>query len=391
MVEKEEIEAQRRAAETRAIALDAEQDLAEALPALDQATACLNKLRRADLDEVRAMKKPPQGVKLTMHAACIMFNIKPILKKDDENIGKKIKDYWEAATKTILTDANKFLHDMKAYDKDHVSPKIIQEIEPFMTMPEFEPEAVQRSSKACEGICMWVRAMFKYYQVSLQVEPKKQRLAQAQTALDKTMLALHDAKARLQKVEDQLAELERRLQAGQAHKQALEDDLNLCRDRLERAQVLIGGLGGEQTRWTATVETLGEDYKNLVGDCLVSSSTIAYLGAFTSEFRAALVAQWQGLLTALGVPHTPGCDVEQTLSDPVKVRTWTLAGLPSDAHSVQNGLIMNTARRWPLLIDPQGQANRYIKTMGETAAENGMDVIRLSEKNMLRTLENGVR
>jgi len=124
LVTREEAEAQRRAAETKAIAIDAEQDLAEALPALDKAVACLNRLKRSDLDEVRAMKKPPQGVKLTMHAACIMFEIRPILKQDKKNLGRKIKDYWEAATKTVLTDANKFLTDMKTYDRDHIKPKV---------------------------------------------------------------------------------------------------------------------------------------------------------------------------------------------------------------------------------------------------------------------------
>ncbi|RYG66022.1 hypothetical protein EON64_10685, partial [archaeon] len=42
---------------------------------------------------------------------------------------------------------------------------------------------------------------------------------------------------------------------------------------------------------------------------------------------------------------------------------------------------------------PQGQANRYIKNMGKdvTMCLNDIDVIKLSDKNFLRTLENGVR
>ena len=139
-VEREEAEAQKMAAETRAIAEDAQRDLAEALPALDAAVACLNKLKKSDIDEVRAMKKPPAGVKLTMQATCIMFMIKPVMKNDPDNVGKKVKDYWEAAQKSILTDANKLLANLKTYDKDNIDEKVIEEIEPFMTMAEFTPD-----------------------------------------------------------------------------------------------------------------------------------------------------------------------------------------------------------------------------------------------------------
>ena len=40
------------------------------------------------------------------------------------------------------------------------------------------------------------------------------------------------------------------------------------------------------------------------------------------------------------------------------------------------------------MIDPQGQANRWIKNMEK---DSGLDVVKLSDKDFLRTLENGVR
>lgn len=43
----------------------------------------------------------------------------------------------------------------------------------------------------------------------------------------------------------------------------------------------------------------------------------------------------------------------KTLNDPVQVRAWTIAGLPTDNLSVENGIIVAKARRWPLMIDPQ--------------------------------------
>jgi dynein heavy chain len=43
------------------------------------------------------------------------------------------------------------------------------------------------------------------------------------------------------------------------------------------------------------------------------------------------------------------------------------------------------------LIDPQGQANRYVKNMARSIMQENFDVIKESDSNFLRTLENGVR
>ena len=69
--------------------------------------------------------------------------------------------------------------------------------------------------------------------------------------------------------------------------------------------------------------------------------------------------------------------IQQTLAEPVAIRAWSLCGLPLDSHSGENGIIMARARRYPLLIDPQGQANGFIKNMGKdpSMAANGIEVI----------------
>jgi dynein heavy chain len=68
-------------------------------------------------------------------------------------------------------------------------------------------------------------------------------------------------------------------------KKELEDNIDLCSKKLDRAEKLIGGLGGEKDRWTEAAKTLGEQYTNITGDVLLSSGVVAYLGAFTVDFR----------------------------------------------------------------------------------------------------------
>ncbi|RHY33391.1 hypothetical protein DYB32_001670 [Aphanomyces invadans] len=391
VVEKEEQFANKKAADTKAIADDAQRDLDEALPALDAATQCLNRLKKSDIDEVKAMKNPPHGVRLTMEAACIIFGIKPTLKTDPDKPGQKIKDYWESAQKTILGNAKKLLEDMVKFDKDNIGDKIIQQIDPYMDMEEFSPASVRKASVACEAICMWVRAMHTYNKIAKMVEPKKIALAEAQVELDVTMRVLADAKERLTAVVDRLRELENGYNAAVEKKDQLVQDVRQCEIRLESALKLIALLGGEEARWVITIKQLMDDLKNLVGDVIISSGTISYLGCFTSEFRDICIASWYNALAKQQVPHTRNCNIITTLADPVKVRGWQIAGLPSDNLSVQNGIIMARARRWPLLIDPQGQANRFIKNLGKDSSENGIDVVKSSDKGFIKVLENGVR
>lgn len=392
-VEKEEAAASVKASATKEIAASAQRDLDAALPALDAALECLNKLKKADIDEVKALKTPPSGVKLTMEVVSILFGQKPVTKPDPDRPGKKINDYWEVAQKVVLSNANKFMENLLTFDKDNIPDSIIAKVVTYMEDPNFTPEAIEKSSKACTAICMWARAMYTYHFVAKAVEPKKLALAGAQKELDETLAILKGAQDNLQLVSDRLAELEHSYNGAVSKKEELAAKVIQCQVQLQNAETLIGGLGGEETRWKETVAQLQTDYANLTGDVLVSAGTISYLGAFTAEFRETLVTSWHEALVRYNVPHSPGCDIIRTLQDPVKLRSWQIAGLPTDTVSTQNGIIISRARRWSLLIDPQGQANRFIKNLGKDKAlcDNGMDVVKQSDRNFLRCLENGIR
>jgi dynein heavy chain len=75
------------------------------------------------------------------------------------------------------------------------------------------------------------------------------------------------------------------------------------------------------------------------------------------------------------------------MATPTEVREWALQGLPSDNFSQENGVLVTRTNLWPLMIDPQGQANRWIKNMQR---DHNLKVVTLNQADLMRTLENSL-
>lgn len=167
------------------------------------------------------------------------------------------------------------------------------------------------------------------------------------------MKALQEKQAELQEVLDKLAALDTDLQEKKAKRKRLESEVELCTIKLERAQKVITGLGGEKSRWTLAAETLGTEFTKLTGDVLLAAGQIAYLGAFTGAYRQDCIQAWVQKCQEMDVPCSEKFKLSAVLGDPVKIRDWNICGLPKDDFSTENGVIVDKGRRWPLCIDPQ--------------------------------------
>ncbi|XP_057312411.1 dynein axonemal heavy chain 12-like isoform X2 [Hydractinia symbiolongicarpus] len=387
VVREDEAVANEQAGESQALKDECEAELAEAIPALEAALSALNTLKPADITIVKSMKNPPPGVKLVMSAICVMKDIKPDKVNDPSGSGKKIPEYWGPSLK-LLGDMN-FLNSLKEYDKDNIPVHVMKKIRAeYMTNPEFDPTKVRTASSAAEGLCKWVQAMEIYDRVAKVVAPKKIKLAEAETTLAATMELLNTKRAELAEIEEKVATLKQQFEDMTEKKAQLEYQVDLCAKKLERAEKLIGGLGGEKHRWTSAAINLQAVYDNLTGDVLVSSGVIAYLGAFTSVFRKECFAKWTKLCTDLGIPCSQDFSLSKILGEPIKIRAWNINGLPTDSFSIDNGVIVDNSRRWPLMIDPQGQANKWVKN---SEKDNQLSVVKLSDGDYIRTLENSIQ
>lgn len=127
--------------------------------------------------------------------------------------------------------------------------------------------------------------MDEYDKIIKVVSVKKAKLAEAEAEYDKMMEKLNAKRAELEEILSKLQILLDQLEDRTNEKNRLQDNIDLCSQKLIRAEQLINGLSGEKNRWSQAAKELQAALDNAIGDILLASGVVAYLGSFTVDYR----------------------------------------------------------------------------------------------------------
>uniref|UniRef100_K7FYC2 Uncharacterized protein n=1 Tax=Pelodiscus sinensis TaxID=13735 RepID=K7FYC2_PELSI len=125
----------------------------------------------------------------------------------------------------------------------------------------------------------------------------------------------------------------------------------------------------------------------IMGDALVSAACIIYSGVLSAGYRQQLVNECLRLCNKNIIPVSPNYSLITAMTEKNEISKWQKEGLPLDQYSIENAILVKNGQRWPLLIDPQKQAYKWVCQM----EGNGLRQIHASDSSYLRTLENAMR
>lgn len=225
-------------------------------------------------------------------------------------------------------------------------------------------DTVSKVSRACKSLCSWVLAVQKFYEVYRQVKPKKNKVKEANEALDVMVKGLTKKQKMFELIQQHLDNLKKKYADSLQEKQSLENRTELMKLRMLRAMELTTALGTEKVRWSEQYEQLKQKADLITGISLISSGTVNYLGAMTQDYRAMLINEWLaycGQTAQLLVQSS--FDLTKSVVEQHVIRTWINQQLPDDQNSIENAIFLKYSLKWPLIIDPQNQVVRWIKEM----------------------------
>ncbi|RWS31185.1 Dynein heavy chain: cytoplasmic-like protein [Leptotrombidium deliense] len=355
------------------------QDLAQVEPAVIDAQQAVQSIKKQNLVEVKSMSNPPPPVKMALESICLLLGVKGIkrqhlvevrsmsnppvaVKNALESIclllGEPALD-WKAIRSVIIRD--NFISTVVNFSAENVSDETRQKMKTkYLDNPDYNFEKVNRASLACGPLVKWAIAQLNYADMLKRIEPLRNELKSLESEANHNKAKAAEIDAVIGQLEKSIAAYKEEYANLVSQAQAIKADLASVQAKVDRSINLLKSLSSEKERWEQSSETFKHQMLTIAGDVLLAAAFLAYAGYFDQLYRQNLFNSWCSHLHAAGILFRPDLARTEYLSSADERLRWQAHSLPSDDLCVENAIMLKRFNRYPLIIDPSGQATRFI-------------------------------
>jgi len=230
----------------------------------------------------------------------------------------------------------------------------------YLDNPDYNFEKVNRASLACGPLVKWAIAQLNFADMLNRIEPLRNELKSLEAEADVNKKKASDIDSVIEQLEKSIASYKEEYANLVSQAQAIKSDLASVQSKVDRSIALLKSLSSEKERWEQSSETFKNQMLTIAGDVLISAAFLAYAGYFDQQYRQTLFNSWCSHLTNAGVLYRQDLARTEYLSTADERLRWQSNALPTDDLCVENAIMLKRFNRYPLIIDPSGQATKFI-------------------------------
>ena len=349
-------------------------DLADAEPAVLDAQAAVSNIRKQHLQEVRTMANPPEAVKIAMESVCTL-------------LGHKI-DSWRTVQGIIRRDD--FIQRIVNFDTTTQMTKSLRDTmkKEYVSRPSYNFENTNRASKACGPLVKWALAQVRFSEILDKVEPLRNEVQSLESQAETTKKQAHAMVQMIAQLEAKIEKYKEEYARLISETQAIKVEMERVQGKVDRSMKLIESLSSERSRWESGSRTFEAEMSTIVGDVLLSAAFLAYGGFFDQHYREVMWQEWSGHLTEANIKFKPELSFTEYLSTADDRLSWQSKSLPADNLTTENAIMLKRFNRYPLIIDPTGQATTFLLNEYK---ERKITVTSFLDESFLKVLESALR
>jgi len=349
-------------------------DLAEAEPAVIKAQQAVSGIKRQHLVEVRTMANPPEAVKLAMESVCTL-------------LGHKI-DSWKSVQGILRAD--NFIPRIVHFDTNKSMTPALREhmLKEFLSRSSYNYDTVNRASRACGPLVEWVIAQVRFSEILDKIEPLRNEVQSLEEQAESTKQQAVTIIDMIKELESSIERYKQEYALLISETQAIKAEMERVESKVNRSMTLLDSLSSERTRWEMSSRTFDAEMSTIVGDCLLSAAFLAYAGFFDQHYREVMWSEWCSHLTEAGIKFKPELSFPDYLSTADDRLNWQSKALPTDTLCTENAIMLNRFNRYPLIIDPTGQATTFLLN---EYRERKITITSFLDEAFLKNLESALR
>ena len=139
-----------------------------------------------------------------------------------------------------------------------------------------------------------------------ELEDEKNAMVEEMNILEGEIAELNDNKDRMSREYSQLVQEQNNIKTEQAQ----------VKSKVERSQSLYKNLSSELIRWEGSSKSFKEKLAALLGDTLLSSAVLTYIGFFDFHYRQVLKGEWEENIDKIALKLSPSLSYTEFLSKP---------------------------------------------------------------------------